>query len=1435
MSDPSSEEGLRFFRSNSSEMLARVFLAERESAPIADPFAAEAIMVASTGMRDWLKRRLADETGIAANLSFLYSGSLSAWMQGAAHLLRERDGAPPAAPESLGGDAAGEARNPWVPDRMVWAVATELLTWSQAPDDGEANAPRAALLQYLQAIRGREEEASEGHIQGPLFALAMEIASLFHRYHSWRPEMIAAWRQGRDHEPTSRGELALPAHLAWQPQLWRSVRERLRTQAEDPLGALRAIGGAAHDPNGTIRAAHGPGAPNAEQDEALREVLPPRLTLFALESLSVLQLAILRRIAQVIRVDWYLPAPTPFFLGDQTPWALRLDRESREQARKTYLHVPAAAANEDERRGDATAFDELEGSVSPLMAAMGRVPRATQLMLETHFPNAPEGEVDFRHPLAPEASTRDAEAAPPQTDAAATDDPPSMLHRLQADVLMLEASAYEAGAGFGPHREDIVGGSALATQRGRRDVRASDRSLGFHACYGPSRQVDAVRDLIVDALLRDETLRPGDFAVMTPDIESFAPLIESTFSAHTPRTDSWDRTGIPGLPYRIQDRSIRSTNPVANILILLMKLADGRQPLSELLSLLSQEPVRTRFDFAAEDVPRIEEWLRGAGARWGMDAAERERHGVPGTPGTLRHTLQSAVERIALGALMPLEATDTTDPDSALPYTGLPRGDALLPAFPLDEAGDRDLASRALLFLETLMHALDELREPRTLDAWIDLISRTDQGAPGLLQRFVRLPPSRAWQKAQIMEELASLQRDNQACALSDQGAAAATIAPRALCAWMELRMGQADRRVTDGLDAVTFCSLLPIRSVPYRWVILLGVDAEIFPRRGTRPAWDLIARSPRPTDRNPRDEDRALFLDAILAARDACHILYSGRSPHSNEAIAPAPPLAELMSMLDRRFDAPGVTAEGGKAEGVKSRHISEWLTRHYPLQPFSPRNFLVDAEDASAAHAPRPPSRHRSEHRAARALLESRTAAASREAWVLELPWNEAPALPPFLRERGPTPLSVDDLCRFFEHPLKEYMRRVVSLTWPGEDERSDDLLPTGTGPLTNTNLMKELYRTGATWSDALCARFPDLPVGPAGRREGARMAAQVASLRERLSRTFGAQEQHPVDLTLDINGVPGAGSEPLRIRLQTTVTMAPWAGEPDRPPALIYPLFSSLRGRRALQGWVSLLAATAAGIRLRGAGGAEEPPTSVVFGIASHKEDSGAILRWLPLPGCDGRAIPADAETLQDWARARLQGLLRVWVDGMCRPLPVLSNEPSDMKKGSVAVPLKKWFATQSKKGADGGTGHHPLATWLETLGGLAGISEGLDTFETRFRVPTDRGGVRPCAELRKLLDGEPLFKAKGAIASSWDLEAFVESGKEWTTDTHDPILRRVFGAHGPGVRWPNACLLDTFRVHGPPEGIAWVLNQKGAILTESEDATADAHAQSSGGAR
>ena len=209
---------------------------------------------------------------------------------------------------------------------------------------------------------------------------------------------------------------------------------------------------------------------------------------------------------------------------------------------------------------------------------------------------------------------------------------------------------------------------------GDRELGPDDRSVQVHACHGPARQVEVLREVLLGLLADDRTLEPRDILVMCPDIEAYAPLITAAFGMAA--VAERDRHH-PGHRLRVMlaDRALTQTNPLLAVVSTLLDVAGGRAEASPVLDLMTSAPVRRRFGLTENDLETITGWVETAGIRWAFDDAspgDRTASGTTSrTPGASASTASSRGSRCPddaqrfFGPTLPLDDVATTNIDLA--------------------------------------------------------------------------------------------------------------------------------------------------------------------------------------------------------------------------------------------------------------------------------------------------------------------------------------------------------------------------------------------------------------------------------------------------------------------------------------------------------------------------------------------------------------------------------------------------------------------------------------------------------------------------------------------------------------------------------------------------------------------------------------------------
>jgi exodeoxyribonuclease V gamma subunit len=519
----------------------------------------------------------------------------------------------------------------------------------------------------------------------------------------------------------------------------------------------------------------------------------------------------------------------------------------------------------------------------------------------------------------------------------------TLLEMVQNDILALE------GAGDAGHE--------------KLTVQASDPSLRIHSCHSPMREVEVLHDTLLQMFSDMEGLSPRDILVMTPDIECYAPYITAVFEGSP---DSGRK-----IPYSIADRSMRSKGSISEVLLAIFDLPGKRFPVTAVLDILLYSPIAEKYGFELSELDFVRSWLEELRVRWGMDEDDRRREGFPPYR---ENSWRAGLDRLLLGYAMPDEGALF---DGILPFDDM-EGDS--PA----------LAGKLVRFVEKLYTLVDTLDRQRTLSQW-ETVCRE------ILADFI-CPGDDELQELTFLNALFDTLRT-----LPEQTDYIEEVGLPVFRSWLEGELDRQEQGLGFMTGGVTFCAMLPMRSIPFRVIVLLGMNDGEFPRQNRPTGFDLIAREPRRGDRSLRDEDRYLFLEALLSARERFVVSYTGQSIRDNAGLPPSVLVDELIEYLGQRF-----------SDGSDS--FPAELIIHHRLQPFSPEYFTGEGGLFSFSE---------DNFRAVCSRLEGTRPGTPFFSELLPEPAEE-------LRE-----VSLGSLLAFFDNPAKYLLRNRVGL-------RLDDLAP-------------------------------------------------------------------------------------------------------------------------------------------------------------------------------------------------------------------------------------------------------------------------------------------------------------------------------------------------------------------------------------------------------
>ncbi len=428
----------------------------------------------------------------------------------------------------------------------------------------------------------------------------------------------------------------------------------------------------------------------------------------------------------------------------------------------------------------------------------------------------------------------------------------------------------------------------LEQPKERYVIGAGDVSLSVHACHTKRREVEVLHDAILAcfnrARLQGRTLYPRDIVVMVPTINDYAPHISAVFGGQ------YDPTDPDYIPFVISDRTESEANTVAQALLKLLEIGTARITSVLVAELLTESAIARCFGLSREQVDVITRWLNATNIYWGLDAHDVSPVAEIVIPGTFSRGL----ERMMLGALM---------------------GQTDLPCWSEIEGSDTLILGKFWDFLQ----ALRELRA-----RFVPQLALTpDRWALELNNMIIARFFDDSAETQQALKGVEQVIEDLKVTITHLYHKPSINLPVFAAC----LRQGlTAQRNFQPFLrEKVNFCSLVPMRAVPFKHIFILGLNDIDFPREEKAPSFNLIANKElfRRGDRSRGIDDRYLFLEALISARESIYFSYIGQSPNDKSALNPSIVLSELLFFLGDSCVVEGLEdiKESARPDSVRAR----------------------------------------------------------------------------------------------------------------------------------------------------------------------------------------------------------------------------------------------------------------------------------------------------------------------------------------------------------------------------------------------------------------------------------------------------------------------------------------------------------------------------------
>lgn len=656
------------------------------------------------------------------------------------------------------------------------------------------------------------------------------------------------------------------------------------------------------------------------------KALPERIHIFGLNTLPPLFLKFVQAVALHTDVHLYLLSPTASFWGDVLSKKQQL-KATQQTEQMDLFSLTAEAEHET-------------NAYFPLLGALAQQGKDFNLAIQTGEFEAGFGFDSFVEHDAPETA----------------------LHWIQN----------------GLYRNDVAGFShASLTQ---------DASISVHSCHSAYREVQVLRDQLWQILDQDPTIQLRDIVVMAPDIQTYAPFIESVFES---------------VRYSIADRSLKLESSAVERFTNLLSLLKSRFEWEAVLDFIAAPEIMSKQGWDEEDLSLIQKWVVESQIRWGRSQDQRTEAGLPAFS---ENSWRFGLDRMLMGFMLGSFENDAND---TVPY--------------LEIEGSRiNLLSELYQQIQTLMSMSEQANQARTRTDW--QVTFMDWSRQLFDDKQTDLMP--------LTEVLTSLTEVTVDAAVDPD---TQTYSLEVMSAWLKGQVSESKSSSGFLRGQLTFCSMLPMRAIPFKVIALLGMNEGAFPKVTPNLSFDLMPRNWQSGDRSRRADERYQFLEVLLSVRKHLIISYQGQSIQTNDELPPSIVVSELLVELEKL-----------------SLPQTQWVTVH-PLHGHHSSYF----ENKPNAVTPALVSYNAQAFELAQTLTQPKSVKTALAWWQGQIETSKWVDL---LTKADQFQISLMDLIRFAKNPHAVFLRHVLDLYATKSEEAIAPLETFTLNALMESNLISD-----------------------------------------------------------------------------------------------------------------------------------------------------------------------------------------------------------------------------------------------------------------------------------------------------------------------------------------------------------------------------------------
>ncbi len=388
-----------------------------------------------------------------------------------------------------------------------------------------------------------------------------------------------------------------------------------------------------------------------------------------------------------------------------------------------------------------------------------------------------------------------------------------------------------------------------------------DESITIFSASSKVQEVEAVYNSIFENIQRDSRLEFDDILILVPDMKKYRNIIKDVFNRNPylfhPEIKRKER-----LPFHIYEKNVFKESLFNLLLSSFFELLENNFSKFDFFKFLENPLIMERFKIELDDLLCFRKWIEKLNA-FDEDSSFKFS------------TFSSLLRRLKLGFIM--ESKETPVYNEILPYS--------------DSFTDIERLDIFVQIVEKLIDYKRKSEGQKSLGEWVDFIRGftldffPEESTDSVDELHIYISFLR---NLELLKEIEFL-RENRTYTFKE-----------VKLHFLNLIVDILERNISSLFNGVTVSSFLPMRSIPFKIIYILGMNEGDFPSENDRSSLNLRNLKVFWNDIDRRYMDNFLFLEAIFSAGEKVYISYVGTNLEEDAELYPSSTVQSFESILN-------------------------------------------------------------------------------------------------------------------------------------------------------------------------------------------------------------------------------------------------------------------------------------------------------------------------------------------------------------------------------------------------------------------------------------------------------------------------------------------------------------------------------------------------------